>query len=185
MTKFFYLLTTTLVSVFLLFACNSADDGNQIEDLEQKLTEMSKASPDPNKTRELMGELAMAYEAAVEKVEDKSQQGEFLYKAAENYEVTSQFDKAVSLYQRIANDYAGHKRESDALFKQGFIYNNKLGDTLSARKAYETFITKFPQDELVKDAQWEIDHFGKSEDEILDELLRNQQGEAGETESKL
>ncbi|MEL6135227.1 MAG: tetratricopeptide repeat protein, partial [Bacteroidota bacterium] len=145
----------------------------------------SKGTPDPIKTRELMGELAVAYEAEVDKVEDKAQKGEFLYKAAENYEVTSQFEKALELYNTLSDDYVGHKRESDALFKQGFIYNNKMNDTTRARVAYEAFIKKFPSDDLVKDAQWEIDHFGMSEDEILEEILRNQEEKAGEPNAKL
>ncbi|MBL0060500.1 MAG: hypothetical protein IPP40_03175 [bacterium] len=51
----------------------------------------------------------------------------------------------------------------------GYLYANHLKDVEKAKAAYQSFIKSFPEDNLVKDAQWELDHLGQDVNQI-DEL---------------
>ncbi len=53
----------------------------------------------------------------------------------------------------------------------GYLYANHLKNKDQAKAAYQTFIRDYPEHELVKDAQWELDHLGKDVNEI-EELNR-------------
>jgi TolA-binding protein len=63
---------------------------------------------------------------------------------------------------------------AQASFLVGFAYNNALGDTLNARQAFEQFLNKYPESELVPSARLELATMGKSLDEMFkpDSLAR-------------
>jgi len=48
----------------------------------------------------------------------------------------------------------------------GYLYANHLKNMDMAKQAYATFIRNYPEHELVKDAQWELDHLGKDVNQI-------------------
>lgn len=171
------------VIILFLTACNSGDETSQIDQLKQQLEELSKAADrDPVALNELVFQLAEAYEKEAQNIEEEGQRGEMIFLAAENYESSrTNLNKAINLYQDLANNYTSHPRHSDALFKLGFIYNNTLQDTTKARNAYNKFIEMYPNDELADDAQWEIDNLGISDDELLRRIQEKANAEAGES----
>jgi hypothetical protein len=48
----------------------------------------------------------------------------------------------------------------------GYIYANHVKDFDKAKEAYNSFIEKYPEHELVTSVKWEIDHLGKDISEI-------------------
>ena len=107
-----------------------------------------------------MKALAAAYEERSNQDGKADDQVEDLYRAAELYGGAFEYEKSLAIFDQIVSRFPEHKRAADALFQKGFIYNNRIGDTASARAAYSTFIRKYPEDPLAHDAQIEIDRLG-------------------------
>ncbi|MCX7607042.1 MAG: hypothetical protein N2170_07255 [Bacteroidia bacterium] len=61
-----------------------------------------------------------------------------------------------------------------ALFYEAFLYENALADTAKARERYEAFLRYYPGHELAKDARLSLQNLGKTPDQLLKELLREQ-----------
>lgn len=79
-------------------------------------------------------------------------------------------NQAITLYKKIINKYPESNAAPDAYFTLGFIYSNELKDYNSAKSYYNEFINKFPEHEAVESAKFEVQHMGKSEEEILKSL---------------
>ncbi|HTR81822.1 MAG TPA: tetratricopeptide repeat protein [Bacteroidota bacterium] len=91
-----------------------------------------------------------------------------LYMIAETYQDGKHdYRNAVNYYHAFVTRYADLNSTPVAMFLIGFIYNNNLQMTDSARMAYEEFIAKFPNHELAASAKFEIDNLGKTPDEIM------------------
>ena len=57
---------------------------------------------------------------------------------------------------------------------QGFIYENNLHSPEMARKLYEEFMKKYPNNELAKDVKFALDNLGKSDEEIMNAIMDKQ-----------
>jgi outer membrane protein assembly factor BamD (BamD/ComL family) len=97
-------------------------------------------------------------------------QEELLEKAKKAQEA-SDFAGAVSAYQDIVKFYPKSVQAPQCQFMVGYLYANHLKNVELAKQAYQTFIRNYPEHELVKDAQWELDHLGKDVNDI-EELNR-------------
>ena len=76
------------------------------------------------------------------------------------------FEKALSEYRVVLNNYIGSKEEALAQFMIGYIYANVIKDFDLARKEYQIFLDKFPKHELHPSVKFEIDYLGKDINEI-------------------
>ena len=102
---------------------------------------------------------------------DKS--AEFLFSAAQTSKLLQTYDKCISLFDWIIEKYPTHVKAENSAVMKGFLFDNDLKDTATARKFYLEFIDKYPKSEFVDDAQMLIKNLGKSEEEILKELQKN------------
>jgi outer membrane protein assembly factor BamD (BamD/ComL family) len=100
---------------------------------------------------------------------------EFLFSAAQTSKLLQTYDKCISLFDWIIEKYPTHSKAENSSFMKGFLFDNDLKDTATARKFYLEFIQKYPKSEFVDDAQMLIKNLGKSEEEILKELQKNNQ----------
>lgn len=132
-------------------------------------------------TQEVLSKLAAAYEKEAPDQADSAAKAEFLYLAAEIYEVSNRnVQKALELYDRVINEYPSTKRAEDALFHKGFL-NNKIKNFEASKAAYEEFIKKYPNSDLVDDAQAEIKYMGLSDEELFEVIRQKADSlEAGE-----
>ncbi len=73
---------------------------------------------------------------------------------------------AIKIYQEIIKKYPDSAKTPNAKFMIGYIYANDLEDFDKARQHYQEFIQIYPQHMLVQSAKWEMDHLGKSLDQI-------------------
>jgi tetratricopeptide (TPR) repeat protein len=103
---------------------------------------------------------------------NKEEAPEFLFRAAQTSKLLATYDKCISLFDWIIEKYPTHLKAENAAFMKGFLFDNDLKDTATARKFYLEFIKKYPKSEFVDDAQMLISNLGKSEEEILEELQR-------------
>ena len=83
-------------------------------------------------------------------------------------------DKAVRSYQIVANKYPDSPLAPNALFMVGFIEANELRQFGKAKETYSKFLQKYPDNELAKSAQAELDNLGVSAEEILKKNLKEE-----------
>lgn len=82
--------------------------------------------------------------------------------------------KAIQLYYQVAEKMPTHAKAPTALFMMGFIYENDLSDLEQAKKTYEDFLKKYPNDpDYADDAQNALKLLGKSPEEIIREFEKN------------
>lgn len=103
---------------------------------------------------------------------DQPEVPDFLHKAAETARTMRTLPKALSLYDWILEDYQGHPKAPQALFLKAFTYDNNLNDTANARKYYQAFLEKYPDDEFADDTQFLLENLGKSDEEMLEALTK-------------
>lgn len=96
---------------------------------------------------------------------------EELFEQAKKAQEESNFPAAIQAYQEIVQRYPKSPQAPQCQFMIGYLYANHMKNMDEAKLAYQTFIRNYPEHELVKDAQWELDHLGKDVNEI-EELNR-------------
>ncbi|MBK6767174.1 MAG: tetratricopeptide repeat protein [bacterium] len=78
----------------------------------------------------------------------------------------SDFASAIKAYQELVQAYPRSTYAPKCQFMIGYLYANHLKDEGKARGAYQAFIKAYPEDQLIKDAQWELDHLGMDVNQI-------------------
>jgi hypothetical protein len=90
----------------------------------------------------------------------------FLFNAGGLASSTSQYPRAVTLYQNVTSKFPQSRLVPECLLVEGFIFDNDIHDTANARKKYNELIQKFPNDSLSIQAKQAIKFLGKTPDEI-------------------
>lgn len=91
---------------------------------------------------------------------------EALFEKAKKSQEESNFQGAIDCYQEIVKRFPKSQQAPQCQFMVGYLYANHLKNIEQAQIAYRTFIRNYPEHELIKDAQWELDHLGKDVNEI-------------------
>lgn len=89
-----------------------------------------------------------------------------LFEKAKKSQEKSNFPAAIRAYQEIVKRFPKSAQAPQCQFMVGYLYANHLKNMEQARAAYQTFIRSYPEHELVKDAQWELDNLGKDVNQI-------------------
>ena len=89
-----------------------------------------------------------------------------LFEKAKKAQEESNFTTAIDSYQEIVKRFPKSPRAPQCQFMVGYLYANHLKNMDMARQAYQAFIHNYPENDLVKDAQWELDHLGKDVNQI-------------------
>jgi len=100
---------------------------------------------------------------------------EELFTDAKRLQEQSQFQQAVDKYQQLIQLYPGSPLCAQSQFMIGYIYANHVQNFDAARQAYQVYLEKYPNDEMAKDAKWELDHLGQDINSI-DELIKTEAG---------
>ncbi len=98
---------------------------------------------------------------------------EYLHKAGETARSIKTYNKAISIYDWIYSQYPDDPRASQALFLKAFTYDNDLKNLDVARSLYEEYLEKYPNEDFADDTQFLLSNLGKSDEEILQELNKN------------
>jgi outer membrane protein assembly factor BamD (BamD/ComL family) len=91
---------------------------------------------------------------------------EELFEKAKKSQEESNFPAAIEAYQDIVKRFPKSTQAPQCQFMVGYLYANHMKNMDLAKQAYSTFIKNYPEHELVKDAQWELDHLGKDVNQI-------------------
>lgn len=95
---------------------------------------------------------------------------DYLQKGSEMARTLNDIEKALSLYDWIINEYPQHPKAPQALFLKAFTFDNNLKDYENARKYYEEFLERYPDDDFADDTKFLLQNLGKSDEEILQQL---------------
>jgi len=101
---------------------------------------------------------------------------EYLFKSAEIYRSLKQYQKAVMTYQNIYSGYPNFEKTPHSLFLMGFSYENDLKNLEEAKKAYESFLSKYPKHELAKDVSFSLQNLGRAPEDIIKQFEDSKKG---------
>ncbi|HKI79207.1 MAG TPA: tetratricopeptide repeat protein [Ignavibacteriaceae bacterium] len=77
------------------------------------------------------------------------------------------YQKAVETFKTVYERFPESKEGPTSLFMSGFIEANDLNNFDAATKTYQLFLQKYPNHELAKSAQEELNNMGMAPEEIL------------------
>lgn len=101
-------------------------------------------------------ELAVQYDAYLQKYPEDKKSKEYLFRAANNYVNLREGVKAVQYFNSYMDKYPDDPKVPECLFTIGLTYESVLNDTESAIAAYTDFLRLFPDHELADDARSSI-----------------------------
>ncbi len=97
---------------------------------------------------------------------------EFLYKAAGIYMNTGAPAKSIDALNEIINKHPDFNKIENCYFLRGFVYDDKLKDTVNAGKYYREYLQKYPKGDFAPDARLLLENMGKSTEEIFEEIKK-------------
>lgn len=89
-----------------------------------------------------------------------------VFQQAQTAHAESRFGDAVRLYSAYVTEFADSAEAAKCQFMIAYLYANELDQKDQAKTAYETFISRYPNSELLQSAQWELEHLGQNLSEI-------------------
>ncbi len=104
-------------------------------------------------------------QAGIVKNDDDVQKS--LFNAANMSVATKNFDQAIAVYDYVLAHPDDFSKTSTALFLKGFTYDEHLKNFDEARKYYEEFLEKYPEDGYAESVEASLKNLGKSAEEII------------------
>lgn len=172
-----------LVGVALFSACTpksrnteTATQAQLISALSQLETELSSAEGTKLDTNKINTFVQNAEELVTRFPQD-SLAPLYLFKAAELRHATGKWEEAITLWGKVDAKFRKYPRSPEALFMQGFVAENDLHNRKQAVGFYQTFIEKYPQHPLNKDASVLMENLkkGVSDQELIEQFEQQQQ----------
>jgi len=97
---------------------------------------------------------------------------DYLFRASDISLTTGKAQKSVKILDRIINEYPNYERMEDVMFNKASHLDFELRDTSAAKTAYQEFIGKYPESELVDDAESRIENIQYSLEELAEKFLK-------------
>ena len=164
------LLILDLVAAFVSCGPSNEEDAAEIKTAEDTLFSSSEGFIDKAKALELV-DLYVDY---ANSYPDDSMAVEYLFKAAEFCLNLGEGQRAITLYDRVIQEYPDFRKVPECLFLKGYVYENYLGDLDNAKAIYLEFIEKYPDNEFADDAEISIQNLGKSPEELIRQFEEQQ-----------
>ncbi|MEN0006974.1 MAG: tetratricopeptide repeat protein [Bacteroidota bacterium] len=98
---------------------------------------------------------------------DDPQTPVLLHQAGETARSTRDFQKAIAIYDQIYENYPDYEKAPQSLFLKAFTLDNDLKRPDEARKLYEEFLERYPEDDFADDTQFLLENLGKDDEEII------------------
>lgn len=97
----------------------------------------------------------------------------YLFKSADINMNMHRPKAAIKSFDIILSKYPDFEKASSALFLKAFIYEDQLGDLVSASRYYRLFIEKYPDSDFADDAEISLKYLGKTPEELIEEFEKN------------
>jgi TolA-binding protein len=95
---------------------------------------------------------------------------DYLFKAGEVSLGLGRAFNSISFFKKVYEKYPDYEKASHCLFLQAYVLDNHLNDDVNAGEIYNLFIQKFPGHPLARDAEFSIQHLGKSDEDLIKEF---------------
>lgn len=155
----------TLFVVMLLGSCQSPRNKavKQVEAIENGLF-----NDEGMIDREKVTELIDAYTNFVETYPADSLAPAYLFKAGDMAMNTNRSVQAIQFYGQIIEEYPNYPKLPEAMFLQGYVYENNLGRLDKAKEIYEKFLELYPNNDFADDAEVSLKYLGKTPEELIE-----------------
>lgn len=140
---------------------------SEINDLENKINSVEAPSS------ELLKDGIKKYQEFANSFPEDPKAPEYLLKASDFALNTKQPEKAVKILNQIIVNYPDFNRMEDVLFNKASHLDFELRDTTLAKETYQEFIEKYPESELVDDAQSRIENIRFSMEEMVEKFIND------------
>ncbi len=141
----------------------------QINDMEKSLFKDASQIPNPQ-AADSMIKMYLKY---ADQFQDDTLSPEYLFRAGDIANGIGKSKDALGYFGRVAR-YPNYKKVATALFLQGFVCENSLGDVDGARKYYKKFLEQYPNHKLANDVKNSLSHLGKTPEELILEFESNE-----------
>jgi outer membrane protein assembly factor BamD (BamD/ComL family) len=98
---------------------------------------------------------------------DDSISSDYLFKAIDLSINLPRNNESLKLISAYLKNYPETYHAGVALFLEGFIYDQQIGDTARARQSYEKLIKTYPEHDFADDANNALIFLGKSPEELI------------------
>lgn len=168
-------LSVLAMAALIITACTSPQEKlkTEIKTMEDVLFADANKMIDKEKARELIDKY-IQYGDEYPESQDAPQ---MLFQAGDMAMNLNMSKEAVEIFDRIMNNYPDYDKTPQCLFLKGYIYENSLGNLKVAKKIYEEFLEKYPDDEFADDAEVSIKNLGKSPEELIREFEEQQKAQ--------
>lgn len=162
----------TLLITWFVSACDSPQSKKRalIIESEKSLLSDTTFSPDAKQARGLLS----LYDEYAKQFPADTLSAEYLFKAGEVATGINDPQTSLSFYRRLYEQYPAYSKAPVALFLQGFIYENQLGQLDSASQYYEAFLDRYPDHPISSDVRLSLENLGKSPEELI-KMFQEQQ----------
>lgn len=143
-----------------------AEFSKELEALENKI--LSQTPPDAA----LLKEATTKFQDFAGYFPEDPKAPEYLLKASDYALTLGQVEKSVKILDRIIKEYPDYNRMEDVMFNKADHLDFNLRDTTAAKVAYQEFIDRYPNSDLVDDAQSRIENISLSLEELADKFIR-------------
>lgn len=164
------------IALLLLLVVMIACQNSRQEVIEQiKETEASVFDQNGMIDQARVDELISVYISFADSYPQDSLAPGYLFRAADVAMTTNRSNQAITLYQRIREEYPDYRKVPEALFLEGYVYENYLGRLDKAKAIYEEFLEKYPDNDFADDAEISLKYLGKSPEELIEIFQQTQQ----------
>jgi len=140
-----------------------------IDSIEQKIFSDKEYTP----IKSDIDTMILLYDNYIDKYKDDSLAIIYMFKKAGLLKINHQYEQAIAIFEDINMNHPKFNRAPDALLYEAMIYGDDLKNEVMAEKKYKEFISKYPNHPYRKDAEDLIKLLGKSDEEIMEMILKN------------
>jgi len=169
-----------------IYSCNSGDEtvydekqddfiskvdydefNKECEDLEKKI--LAQNPPSENLLREGLTK----FQDYAGYFPEDAKSPDYLLKASDYALLLNQPEKSIKILQRIIDNYPNYNKMESVMFSKADHLDFNMRDTTAAKIAYQEFIDKYPQSDLVDDAQSRIENIALSLEELAEKFIKD------------
>lgn len=161
-----------LMAVLLMLLLFSCRQPVTVETVEQQIARLENELFDQDGViiAENADALISLYEQWADSLPQHPRSPEYLFIASDLSINSINVNRTMRLLDKVISGYSDYANRGLCMFLKGFVYEEQLNDTASARVQYEAFLKEYPEHEFADDAHLAIRNLGKSVEDLIREF---------------
>jgi len=162
-----------LVIGALMFSCNSPE--KELARDRAHLLEVEAALHTPNHNfpgMKAAEEAMVVFRAFANKYPQDSMAFLYHVKAADIAFTLQQYQGSAEIFEEVLEKHTQREGFAYVYLRLGSLYNDKIQDTVLARRYFNRIISEYPNNQYVESAQMGLEYLGLNEQQQLDAILR-------------